>query len=58
MSPFGVSGSCQPMDKEVELIAVTFGDNTLVGTPSSVTVDDSDPPVSASPLNTNTYIYV
>lgn len=56
MSPFGVSGSCQLMDKEVELIAVTLGDNTLVGIPSSVTANDCDPPVCTSPLNTNTYV--
>lgn len=42
------------MDREVELIAVTFGASTLAGIPSSVTAEDSDPPVRASPLNTNT----
>lgn len=45
------------MDKEVESIAVTFGGNTLAGIPSSVTAEDSDPAVLASPLNTNTYVH-
>lgn len=43
------------MDKEVELIAVTFGGNTFAGIPSSVIAEDADPAVRATPLNTYTY---
>ena len=46
------------MDKDVELIAITVGGNTLAGIPSSVTAEDSEPGVRASPLNTNTYIQI
>jgi len=55
ISPLGVEGSCQVIDKVVELIATTVGGTTPVGIPSKVVADDSSPLICATPLNTNTY---
>jgi len=58
ISPLGVRGSCQLIDKVVELVATTVGGSTLAGIPSKVVVDDSGPLVCATPLKTKTYKYV